>query len=110
MSLKYLSQLFDRTLTREIYADKLYAKISKHLCVFKRVKAWMDVSTMIQYALILPLCDYCNMVIDNCNDNVVSRLQHLQNRGGHIILKCNRFSNMADIPRLFFYFHNDMHM
>ncbi len=38
---------------------------------------------MIYNALILSLLDYFNIEIANGNASVVSRLQHLQNRGSH---------------------------
>ena len=47
-------------------------------------------------ALILPLFDYADVVIDSANASLKDRLQKLQNRAGRIILKINPYSHVSN--------------
>ncbi len=88
--------------------------------MFRRVREYLDknTATMMYNALILPLFDYCNIVIGNGNSGILTRLQRLQNRGGRIILGWTRYSHSSDIlrelkwlsirERIVSYWHNDV--
>jgi hypothetical protein len=96
---KYLGLLFDQTLSWEKHAEVMHSKISKRIGVFRRVRSYLDRKTaeMMYNALILPLFDYCDIVVGNGNYGIITRLQKLQNRGGRAILGWNRFTHSIDI-------------
>ncbi len=96
---KYLGLLFDPTLSWEKHAEVMCNKISKRLGVLRKVRDYLDRKTahMLYNALVLPLFDYCDIVLGQGNSGILTRLQRLQNRGGRIILGWRRFTHTQDI-------------
>ncbi len=54
-------------------------------------------SKMLYNSLVLPLFDYCDVVIGKLNKTNLRRLQNLQNRGARIILKADSRTHINDM-------------
>ena len=89
---KYLGVWLDPHLSWEHHAQVLCSKLAERIGVLRRVRGYLDreISKMLYNTLILPIFDYCNIVIGNGNAGIVTRLQRLQNRAGHVILRWGR--------------------
>ncbi len=88
---KYLRVFLDTCLDWNDHIGVTAGKISQRLGVLGRVRRHLtlDTAKMLYNSLVLPLFDYCDMVIGNLNKTNLRRLQKLQNRGGRIILKAD---------------------
>ncbi len=88
---KYLGVFLDRCLDWNHHLGETASKTSQRLDVLRRVRRHLtlDTAKMLHNSLVLPLFDYCDMVIGNLNKTNLRRLQKLQNRGGRIILKAD---------------------
>jgi hypothetical protein len=96
---KYLGLLFDPALTLDKHAEVLCGKLAQRIGVLRRVRSYLDlrVATMMYNALILPVFDYCNIVVGKGSSSNLGRLQRLQNRGGRVLLQWNRYTHSIDI-------------
>lgn len=63
-------------------------KVSQRLGVLRRVRRHLtsDTCKMLYNSLVLPIFDYCDVVIANINASHLNRLQRLQERAAKIIL------------------------
>ncbi len=86
---KYLGVFLDTCLDWNHHIGVTAGKISQQLGVLRvRRHLTIDTAKMLYNSLVLPLFDYCD---------VVRRLQKLQNRGAHIILKADSRAHINDM-------------
>ena len=81
------------------HADYLCKKISKKVGFLSRIGKFISSYTLklIYNSILLPHFTYCSTILYICNEGTMSRLQKLQNRGMHIILKCNRYTKINEM-------------
>ncbi len=96
---KYLEVFLDTCLDWNHHIGVTAGKISQQLGVLRRVRRHLTLDTgkMLYNSLVLPLVDYCDVVIGNLNKTNLRRLQTLQNRGPHIILKADSRTHINDM-------------
>ncbi len=96
---KYLGMFLDTCLDWNHHIGVRAGKISQRLGMLRRVRRHLtlDTAKMLYNSLVLPLVDYCDMVIGNLNKINLRRLQKLQNRGACIILKAYIRTHINDM-------------
>jgi hypothetical protein len=96
---KYLGLHLDSHLDWNHHISHVAGKISKRLGVLKRVRRHLNLFTakMLYNALVLPMFDYCDVVLSNMNLSQLDRLQKLQNRGARILLGLDSRSHVTDM-------------
>ncbi len=80
---------FDVNLDWHYHIDVMRSKISRRICVLKRVRSYLteDLTTKLTNAIVLPLFDYCDTIYGTTDHLTLSKLQQLQNRGAKTILR-----------------------
>ncbi len=96
---KYLGMWIDENLNWASHIDKMSAKISRRLGLFRRIRHCLtpDTAKMSYNALVLPLFDYGNVIYSTCGSTMMRRLQVLQNRGMKITLQWPYRSHSEDM-------------
>ncbi len=96
---KYLGVFLDTCHDWNHHIGVTAGQISERLSVLRRVRRRQTVDTakMLYNSLVLPLFDYCDVVIGNLNKTNLRRLQKLQNRGARIILKAESRTHINDM-------------
>lgn len=98
-SYKYLGIVVDRKLKFKDHTDYICKKISKKLGFLYRVRKFLSTWTcvLIFNTIIKPHFVYCSSVLYLLNEECMERLQKLQNRSMRCILKCNKYTRIADM-------------
>ena len=87
-SFKTLGVVIDEHLTWERQIENIQTKISKGIGLLRRMKKLVPKTTFtkVYNTIILPHFDYCSLVWDNCSDELIDKLQKLQNRAARVII------------------------
>ena len=69
------------------HVDKLCSKVNRSISGLKQARDYvpLDVLNSIYKSLIQPVFDYCDIVWDNLDQGLATRIQKLQNRAARII-------------------------
>ena len=69
------------------HVDKLCSKVNRSISGLKQARDYvpLDVLNTIYKSLIQPVFDYCDVVWDNLDQGLATRIQKLQNRAARII-------------------------
>ena len=86
-SFESLGVEIDENLTWEKHTAKICKKASAGIGAIKRVKPYVDTSTLqiIYKALVQPHFDYCSTLWGNCGKSLQDKLQKLQSRAARVI-------------------------
>ena len=84
---KSLGIIIDEQLLWKNQIEAISSKVSKGIGVLRRIKNCVPKTTLIKVynALVLPYFDYCSLVWSNCSDQLISKLQKMQNRAARVI-------------------------
>jgi hypothetical protein len=84
---KTLGVVIDDHLTWNTQIDNITKKVSKGICMLRRIKEYLSTSTLIKVydAIVLSHFDYCSLFWDECADYLLKKLQKLQNRAARVI-------------------------
>ena len=84
---KYLGIHLDENLKWNEHVDKLCSKVNRSISGLKQARDYvpLDVLNTIYKSLIQPVFDYCDVVWDNLDQGLATRIQKLQNRAARII-------------------------
>lgn len=91
--IKYLGVIIDSKLNFKTHLDYICKKIAKKLYFFRRIRNKLSVGTSIKIfnSIVKPHFEFCSTIMLMFNNEMVNRLQILQNKAMRIILKKNRF-------------------
>jgi hypothetical protein len=80
-----LGIIIDEQLLWKNQIEAISGKGSKGM--LRRLKNCVPKTTLIKVynALVLPYFDYCSLVWSNCSDQLISKLQKMQNRAARVI-------------------------
>ena len=100
--IKYLGVIMDHELKFKDHCDYICKKISKKIGVMGRLNKVLTTYAMkvVYNTIVLPHYNYCATLLYLFNDTDIHRLQVLQNKGMRIVLKCNKYTRVADMLRL----------
>lgn len=92
--IKYLGFFVDNYLSFKNHFIYIHKKISKKMFFFSRVAVSLSIGSRITVynTIIQPHFNYCASLLFLLDNNSMSSLQKLQNRGMRIILTCNRYT------------------
>ena len=84
---KCLGSHFDENLKRNEHVDKLCSKVNRSISGLKQARDYVPLYVLntIYKSLIQPVFDYCDVVWDNLDYGLATKLQKLQNRAARII-------------------------
>ena len=84
---KSLGIIIDEQLLWKNQIEAISGKVSKGIGMLRRLKNCVPKTTLIKVynALVLPYFDYCSLVWSNCSDQLISKLQKMQNRAARVI-------------------------
>lgn len=87
---KYLGLWFDPCLKWDTHIEKIASKISQKTGVLRRIRQYIDQTTMgmMYNALILPHIDYCCPIWTSTASKYVNKIQILQNNVARLTLRC----------------------
>ena len=70
------------------HVDKLCSKVNRSISGLKQARVYvpLDVLNTIYKSLIQPVFDYCDVVWDNLDQGLATRIQKLQNHAARIML------------------------
>ena len=99
MEIKYLGVIIDNKLNFKSHLDYICKKIAKKLYFFRSIRNKLSVYTSIKIfnSIIKPHFEFCSTIMLMFNNEMVKRLQVLQNRGMRIILKKNKFVSKSSL-------------
>ena len=82
-----LGVIVDDQLNWKTHLDSIVTKVSNGIGMIRRMKAFVPQMTLISVynANILPHFDYCSLVWDTCSNNLLGKLQKMQNRAARVI-------------------------
>ena len=85
---KYLGVVLDSTLTFDLYIDYVKKKVSKILGIFSRIQLSLTIeaSNQLYKLMILPILNYCCVVLRGSGKGNEEELECLQRCGGRIVL------------------------
>lgn len=94
--IKYLGYIVDNRLHLNKHAEYIIGKISRKLFFFIRISRSLSLNARIlcYNCVIRPHFDYCATLMYLFNQNQISQLQKLQNKGMRCILRCNRYTSI----------------
>ena len=86
-STKYLGVYLNENLKWSDHVNQLCSKVNKSIRALKQARdyASLDILNIIYKSLIQPVFDYCDVVWDNLDKGLATKLQKLQNRAARII-------------------------
>jgi len=101
-SFKYLGLVFDSHMSWLNHVDYLKSTIAKRCGVIQRVKCYLPkhILKMLAEAMVMPHFDYCSPVWTNCNQELKTKMQRLQNRLARIILSADIRTPINDMMDL----------
>ena len=87
---KYLGLWFDPHLKWDTHINKVASKISQKTGVLRRIRQYIDQSTMcmLYNAIVLPHIDYCCPIWSSAPSKYVNKIQILQNHAARLTLGC----------------------
>ena len=93
--IKYLGVIIDDKLKFDVHIDNVIKKIAKKYGILCRLKRELNTFSKIHLykSIISPHIDFCTSILFLANETQISRLQRLQNKIMHLILRCNRFTS-----------------
>lgn len=96
-SIKYLGVTLDENLNFKQHATNLTKKIANRVSFFARISKCLTPKTkiIIYNTIIKPHFEYCSSVLFLLNNSEIYELQKLQNKTMRIILKRDRYANIA---------------
>ena len=85
---KYLGIHLDKNLKWNEHAHKLCSKVNRSISGLNQARHYvpLDVLNTIYKSLIQPVFDYCDVVWDNLDQGLATRIQKLQNRAARITI------------------------
>ena len=97
-SVKYLGFIIDSKLKWDVHIDKLCKRVGNLVKYLARLRYFINETNLnlIYKAIILPLFDYADILIDSCDKKYIKKLQTLQNRAGRIIMKVNPYEHISN--------------
>ena len=95
---KYLGFIVDNKLKWDIHVENLCKKARKLVNYLARLRYFINESNLnvIYKAIILPLFDYADIILDSSANKYIKQLQTLQNRAGRIIMKTNPYDHVSN--------------
>lgn len=92
--IKYLGVVLDTKLSFEAHLNHICKKIAKKIGFFQRIrsKVSIDCAIKIYNVMVKPHFEYCSTILFLGPNQMLNRLQKLQNRGMRCILMCNRLT------------------
>ena len=101
-NVKYLGVYFEISLSFHRQISNLLRSINFHLHTFRLIRNYISLSVSITLAssFILPLFDYCNILLFSLPVYQIKKLQILQNALVRSIFKIDRFSQIHISPYL----------
>ena len=101
-NVKYLGVYFDSSLSFHRHISNLLRSINFHLHSFRLIRNSISLSVSITLAssFILPLFDYCNILLFSLPGYQITKLQILQSALVRLIFKIDRFSQIHISPYL----------
>ena len=84
---KTLGIIVDDQLLWKNHINASVSKISKGIGILRRMKPYVPKFALkhVHNALILPHFDYCSLVWDTCSNDLIEKLQKMQNRAARVI-------------------------
>ena len=91
---KYLGVILDNSLSLNQHINYVKKKVSKLLEMFARIRPSLttESANRLFNSMILPILDYCDAVLHGCGKGNEEELEHLQGRGGRIVLNTAHLS------------------
>ena len=79
-SYKYLGMTLDSSLSYKPHLATVIRNVSHKIYLLSRVKISNRIALLVYKTMILPFCDYADVVYNNATANELEKLQRLQNR------------------------------
>ena len=98
---KLLGVTVDNTLSWKKHICHIIAKMGRGISIIRRHASYMDQRTLkiITQSLILSHLDYCPAVWSNANNELLNKLQCMQNRAARTVLKCGNRTNIVSMHK-----------
>ena len=98
---KYLGIILDSKLTFAPHIDNLLAKSRKRINCLWRVGKFVtkDIALLLFKSLVLLHLDYGDIIYQHCSQDLLMRLQYVQNNACRMILLAGKYANVATMHR-----------
>lgn len=97
--LKYLGVVVDNKLNLKSHINFICKKLAKKVGLFRRIRKRITplCAVHIYNVMIKPHFEYCSSIFLTCNDDMIYRLQKLQNKAMRTILWCSRYTSKREM-------------